>query len=497
MQTRRDFLKLTGQYTALAGLSSFLSPLSLLAEDATISGYKALVVVLQHGGNDSINMLIPSGDDTLKGYANYASIRTTLKVENVDLTAGLNVTDNILSLSYGSANPYYQNKSIAESYTKGFYEHSNIDGLATNGLMPEFAHLVNEGNIAMIANTGNLIQPTTKVEIDAKTATLPPFLYSHNSQRRLVFNGEASTLERKGWAGLLADDWLSLNGGSPYGMNISLDGVSSLLYGENTEPLMINPKEATEYNKINRTVYDTLLSEQKDEKFTSLYQRKRQHSFTMQDTLVEDWNTEGPTWTATNAYGGELFALESNSNLGISNQDNMNSKLLTQLKAVAKLAYIGKNKGLKRQIFYVVQGGYDTHSNQTENHSGLLRELSIGMGDLALALKEMGMENEVTTFNLSDFGRSIGNNGDGTDHAWGAHHFVMGGAVKGGLYGTLPDLTLGGEDDASEKGRLIPTTSMSQYLGTIVKWFGADEVMLNTLFPERGNFTQSDLGFMV
>jgi uncharacterized protein (DUF1501 family) len=108
----------------------------------------------------------------------------------------------------------------------------------------------------------------------------------------------------------------------------------------------------------------------------------------------------------------------------------------------------------------------------------------------------MGMEDEVTTFNLSDFGRSIGNNGDGTDHAWGAHHFVLGGAVTGGLYGKLPDLTLGGVDDISSKGRLIPSTSMSQYLGTIVKWFGADEAMLNGLFTERGNFTEKDLGFM-
>jgi uncharacterized protein (DUF1501 family) len=496
MKTRREFLKLTSNYAALAGFSSMMSPLSLFAEEATLTGYKALVVVLQHGGNDSISMLIPSGSDIKKGYANYASVRSTLAVSDVDLTSQLSVTDNVLTVGSGSSNPYYQNGEIAEAYTKGLYRHANIDGLATSGMMPEFAHLVNEGNIAMVANVGNLRQPTTKTEMTNKTAVLPPFLYSHNSQRKLTFNGDASTLNREGWAGLIADDWLSVNGGSIYGMNISLKGVSHLLYGQSTEPLILNPKAPTEYSNINRTVYNDLLDEEKNEIFKALYNTKRKHSFATQDTLVSDWDTAGPTLSSTNAYGGELFSLPTNTTLGISNQDKVGSGLLTQLKAVAKLAYIGKNRGLKRQVFYVVQGGYDTHSNQAEKHSGLLRELSLGLGDLQTALKEMGMENEVTTFNISDFGRSVGNNGDGTDHAWGAHHFVMGGAVAGGLYGTLPDLTLDGEDDASKKGRLIPTTSMSQYLGTIVKWFGADEAMLNEIFPERVNFTEKDLGFM-
>jgi len=496
MKTRREFLKLTGNYAALAGFSSMMSPLSLFANDAELTGYKALVVVLQHGGNDSINMLVPSGDDAKKGYSNYASVRSTLTVQNVDLTSQLSVTNGVLSLGSGSANPYYQNGELTEAYTKGFYKHNNVDGLATNGMMPEFAHLVNEGKIAMIANVGNLRQSTTKAEIDNKTAVLPPFLYSHNSQRKLIFNGDASTLNREGWAGRIADDWSSVNGGSVYGMNISLKGVSHLLYGQNSEPLILNPNKPTEYSGITRSVYDDLLDEQHNEIFKTLYNTKRKHSFATQDVLVSDWNTAGPTLSSTNAYGEELFSLPSNATLGISNQDQMASGLLTQLSAVAKLAYIGKNSGLKRQVFYVVQGGYDTHSNQSEKHSGLLRELSLALGDLHTALKEMGMENEVTTFNISDFGRSIGNNGDGTDHAWGAHHFVMGGAVTGGLYGTLPDLTLDGEDDASKKGRLIPTTSMSQYLGTIVKWFGADEAMLNGLFPDRVNFTEKDLGFM-
>jgi len=493
MQTRREFLKLTGNFASLAGLSTLGIPLSLFAEES-FTDYKALVVLLQHGGNDSLNMLIPSGDDSSKGYANYASIRTTLAVQNNDLLAELRDSASKLSLTAAN-NPYAQNGNIADAYLKGFYKHSSLDGLATNGVMPEFAHLVEQGKIAMIANAGNLIAPATKSEFLAKTATKPPFLFAHNNQRKMAFNGIATSINHKGWAGRMADGLNSINGGSIYGMNISLSGVSHLMYGNDTSPLILKSSGPTAYKNINRSLYDDWLAQSRTEKFKTLYNDLRQHSFDMQDTIVEDWNN-ATEFTSTNAYGEELFSLPSNSTLGISSQDEVKDSLLSQLKAVAKLAKIGKARGLKRQVFYVQQGGYDTHANQQQNHPQLLRALSLALGDFQLALKEMNMENEVTTFNVSDFGRTTGSNGSGTDHAWGAHHFAMGGAVQGGLYGTLPDLTLGGDDDISSKGRLIPTTSYSQYLGTIVKWFGADENRLNSLFPERVNFIEKDLGFM-
>jgi uncharacterized protein (DUF1501 family) len=142
-------------------------------------------------------------------------------------------------------------------------------------------------------------------------------------------------------------------------------------------------------------------------------------------------------------------------------------------------------------------GGFDTHSGQSERHAMLLRTLSLALGDFQTALDDMGMSNEVTTYTVSDFGRSVGSNGDGTDHAWGGHYFVMGGAVKPGLYGKLPDLTLGGNDDIGSKGRLIPTTSYDTYMSTILKWFGVSEVDREEIFPNLVNFEGSyDLGFM-
>jgi uncharacterized protein (DUF1501 family) len=490
MMQRREFLKLSG----IAGMSLYTFPEYLLAEESS-DGYKAMVVVLLHGGNDSINMFIPSGEDVKKGYSNYASIRTSLKVEDVDLSEKLTVTDGKLSIGFGSQNPYYQNGTISDAYTKGFYRHSGLD-LATNSLMPELAHLVNQNRVAIVANMGTLIEPVTKAELLAKSKPRPPYLFSHNSQRRLWFTGESSTQNRHGWAGILADNLPDVNSGSIYGMNISIDNGSHMLYGKNSGYLNISRSGPDKYKSVNRAMYDAWLAKESLNPYLKLYNKMRKHSFNMQDVLVNDWVNNSPTFSSKNAYGEDIFSYSDYKTLGIKSSDSVGTRLQEQFKAVAKLAHIGKNSGLKRQIFYLQHGGYDTHGNQKQQHGKVLRELSLSLGDFQLALDEMGMSDDVTTFNLSDFGRSVGNNGNGTDHAWGGHYFVMGGAVKGGVYGKLPDLTLGGDDDLTHKGRLIPTTSTSQYYGTILKWFGVDDNTMHQVLPELSNFDVNDLGFM-
>ena len=486
MQNRRDFLKLSA-----VAVSALALPKGLFADETNFSDYKALVVIYNGGGNDGFNTFIPSGDDPLTGYSNYIKARENIGAKNVDLQ--LNVTNNQLDLSGG--NPYSDGNDLTKSYTKGFYKHSNMD-LATNALMPEIAHLVNQGKVAVVTNVGNLIAPATKEEFSAQTKTLPPFLFAHNHQTKLAMSGEASRLDYTGWAGRVFDNWIDINGGDIYGMNIAVGRSAHLFYGDKTKGLSIRSNGPSSYSHIKREIYDELLANGQSDKFRQLYQELQKHSFAMQDTIVNDWKNNTPTFTSTNAYGSELFSSPSSSQLQQKSTATADTSMLKQLKAVAKLAYIGKNRGLKRQIFFIYDGGYDTHNNQSAQHARKLRGLSLGIGDFQKALVDMGMENEVTTFNISDFGRSIGDNGDGTDHAWGSNLFVVGGAVKGGLYGTLPDLTLGSQDDLSKKGRLIPTTSMSQYYGTIVKWFGADEAMLRKIVPELSNFTTQDLGFM-
>jgi uncharacterized protein (DUF1501 family) len=486
MNSRRDFLKFS-----MAGLSALSLPINLSANES-FSDYKALVVIYHGGGNDGINMFIPSSDDALKGYPNYAKVRDTIRVKDTPLDLPLD-GNGLLDLSGG--NPYGSNSDLMESYTKGFYTHTGLE-LATNPLMPEIAHLVNQNKIAIVANAGNLIEPATKAEFKAQTKSLPPFLYAHNHQTKLVMNGEAGLLDYTGWAGRLFDNWQNVNGGDIYGMNIAIDRIEHLFYGDETTPLSINSGGPPSYKHLDRGIYDNMVAVSQSSAFKKYYQQLQQHSLLMQDILVNDWNNNAPTWTSTNAYGGELFSYPTDAQLEQSSPTYADSEVLRKLKAVAKLAYIGKNRGLKRQIFFVYDGGYDTHSNQTQQHAKKLRGLSLGLGDFYKALEEMGMQDMVTTFDISDFGRSTGSNGDGTDHAWGGNYFAMGGAVKGGIYGILPDLTLGSDDDITRKGRLIPTTSMSQYYGTILKWFGVDDVTMAKVLPELKNFSTQDLGFM-
>ncbi len=486
MKTRRDFLKLS-----LGGVSTLTLPINLFGEETSFDDYKALVVIYQAGGNDGLNMFIPSGDDPKTGYSNYANIRDTIRVQDNPLS--LSVSDGKLDLSGG--NPYSSNNSLEEGYTKGLYLHNSLN-IATNPLMPEIAHLVNSGKVAVVANCGNLIEPATKGDFKAKTKTLPPFLFAHNHQTKLAMNGEASFLNYTGWAGRLADKWIDVNGGDIYGFNIAIGRTEHLFYGDKTTPLSIRANGPTSYSHIKREMYDSMLELGSSNMYKEYYQKLQAHSFLMQDTIVDDLKNNIPIFNSLNAYGGELFSYPSATELSQKSPTSADKSMLRSLETVAKLVYIGKNRGIKRQIFFVFDGGYDTHSNQTQQHARKLRGLSLGLGDFYTALEEMGMENMVTAFNISDFGRSTGNNGDGTDHAWGGNYFALGGAVKGGLYGTLPDLTLGSDDDLYSKGRLIPTTSMTQYYNTILKWYGVDNATMQYILPELNNFNTKDLGFM-
>ncbi|SFV68653.1 putative exported protein [hydrothermal vent metagenome] len=488
MQNRRDFLKLS------LGAISALSFPSFAFGNSDFNDYKALVVIYNGGGNDGLNTFIPSGSDANSGYQAYANARETIKVKNNSLELPLNNGE----LDLSSSNPYSSNDNLAKGYTKGFYLHDGAD-LATNALMPEIAHLFNKNKVAIVANAGNLIMSGTKKEFTSELKPLPPFLFAHNHQTKLAMTGEASTLNYNGWAGRLFDNWIDVNGGDIYGMNIAVGRSEHLFYGDKTQGLRINPSGPTSYNHLNTDIFNGLNDLEESEMFKRFFKKLKQHSFDMQTVLTEDWNNNAPdfsTFSAKNAYGEELFSSPSHEQLQESKPVLTDTSILKQLKAVAKLAYIGKNRGLKREIFFIYDGGYDTHNNQSNQHSRKLRGLSLGIGDFYKAIKEMGMENEVVSFNISDFGRSTGENGDGTDHAWGSNLFVVGDAVKGGVYGSVPNLILGSEDDLTKKGRLIPTISMSQYYATILKWFGVDDMLMKKIVPELKNFDTKDLGFM-
>jgi uncharacterized protein (DUF1501 family) len=153
--------------------------------------------------------------------------------------------------------------------------------------------------------------------------------------------------------------------------------------------------------------------------------------------------------------------------------------------------------GLRRQVFFTALGGFDTHGDQNADHPVLLRNLSKAMDAFYKATVELGVAAEVTTFTASDFGRTLVNNEQGTDHGWGNNQFIMGGAVKGGeCYGNYPEVVLGGPNDAYEEGRWIPTTSVDQYAATLAKWFGVSDTDIPLVVPNISRFSTRDLGFL-
>jgi uncharacterized protein (DUF1501 family) len=189
-----------------------------------------------------------------------------------------------------------------------------------------------------------------------------------------------------------------------------------------------------------------------------------------------------------------------------------NSSLMAQMRMVARLIEAGYRAagnptngfGMRRQIFFCQVGGYDLHTGQTPGpdspatgaHANLLAELSQSMFAFQRAMEQLGLSDKVTTFTCSDFGRTFPCNGQGSDHGWGSHHMIMGGAVKGRkTYGKFPALAVNGPDDTST-GRWIPTTACDQYFSTLATWFGVDNSNLSSVFPNLGRFPTSNLGFL-
>ena len=476
------------------GMASTISVLNANSESNRFNDYKAIVYIFLGGGNDGLNTFPPLSNEAHKGFDTYYNIRNNIRIEKQELS--LPTSNGELDLSNG--NPYAKNNSLVDGYTKGYYKINDWE-LGINGLMPEIAHLATKGKVALFANMGNIIEPVTKEQLQSGAKPRPPFLFAHNHQTKLMLNGEAGVLDYSGWAGRVAEVLGDVNSGSVYGTNIAIGKDTHLFESKHASSLVIASGGPSQYGDLRKKeLFDELIAAPKENTLTQAYAKKREHSFWVSNAISEDWKAaENIDWSSkSNAYGGELFTMPSDTQLSQSRPVLVDHEVLKTFKAVAKLLHIGKTKGLKRQIFYVGDGGYDTHSNQSHQHARKLRSLSLGLGDFYKALEAMGMESDVLILTASDFGRSTGNNGDGSDHAWGSNYFAMGGGIKGGVYGTLPDLTLGGPDDLTNKGRIIPTTAMTQYYATACRWFGLSESELDIVFPELSNFQERDLGYL-
>ena len=446
--SRRDFLKRTC-CTAAAGFAaaSFnrFGMVNALAQSA--QDYKALVCIFLFGGNDSNNMVVPLSSS---GYASYQQVRS------------------MLALPQGGLLPITP-PSIGSPF--GF--HPRFTQLQT---------LFNQQHLAVLANVGTLVRPTTRAQFQQRQTTLPQNLFSHEDQQAQMQTAALDGNGQTGWAGRTADKIQSIYGGnfpiiiSLAGTNIFCEGLvarSIESSGDPTKLLSGFGSSAESQSRLsalqNLLTFDTGVSLIQSASNTTT--NALQDSKSLADALAA-----GPALATA-------FP---------------NTGLANQLKQVAQIISVRSALGLQRQIFFVSIGGFDTHSDQLNSQDSLYTQLNGAMSAFYQATVEIGAASQVTAFTLSDFSRTyIPDSTSGTDHAWGSHHMIMGGAVHGGnFYGTFPTLALGGPDDATNEGRWIPTTSLDQYAATLANWFGVPTADLPTIFPNLANFTTPVLSFV-
>ena len=474
--SRRQFI---GQCCAAVGTTGMLSALTQLRATAAAaslssgtaatppragavpSDYKALVCIFLNGGNDASNLIVPTGS----GYAAYASARSVLALPQ----------SNLLTLS----------PKTSDGRT-----------FALHPSMAEMHSLFGAGKVALLANVGSLAEPTTKAQYNARSVKLPPQLFSHNDQQVQWQSSVPDRPFQNGWGGRTAELLNSLNDrDSKVSMSVSLNGFNNFQVGDGgVTQLSVTPASAAA-PKGGPVVFSNTTGGNNPARYAA------------QKDLFASSNTN----LFAAAFGGlSKDAIDTSELLGgvLAAAPNLSTQfpattLANQLKTIAYLISVASNFNLKRQVFFARIGGWDTHADQVDEvdkalgaHADLLRQVSQAMNAFYQATVELGCADRVTTFTASDFGRTYGSNGDGSDHGWGAHHLVLGGAVKGGdIYGKMPTLTIGGPDDTTN-GRWIPTTSVDEYGATLARWFGVSETNMSVAFPNIGRFAKPYLGFV-
>jgi uncharacterized protein (DUF1501 family) len=470
--SRRDFLRAGAAASVMGAATPFGLQLAGMSSAAAqqADDYKALVCVFLFGGNDAHDTVLATDAATFGAYtaARGGYALQANAVRPLTLRAGTRHGTRPFAMHPATA-------SLAELF-------NGVGGDAT------------KRRLAVVPNVGTLLAPTTKAQYAAKSVPLPPMLFSHNDQFNMWQAGGPEGATR-GWGGLFGDQVMGQNGAgsvftciSPAGTAIWLSGNDAVQYQVlplTGEAVRINGRDTLFGSTQAATAFKDIL-QREGGLFESEYKKVVQRSIGAQQTIA-------------NAFG--------NVAVGPAPQGN---NVASQLRAVARLIKAANNGGLpgvKRQVFFVSADGYDTHNNQFVGSQGGMGNHAALLGTLAQALRyfhdELGeaLINKVTTFTASDFGRTLKTNSDGTDHGWGGHHFVMGGAVDGGeIYGQWPDLSANSEDLVELGRNLIPRISVDQYGATLGHWFGLSDPQLAQVFPNLAAFPNSshphDLGFL-
>jgi len=458
--TRRVVLQRGLQLGAMGVAAPLAINLAAMSEAAAFDNtdYKALVCIFLYGGNDYANTVVPYD---AANYALYHQIRAGAAGEN---QAGI---------ALGRA-------SLAATALTPKDGQILTDNLQY-ALAPQLAglkSLFDQEKLAVQLNVGPLIQPTTLAQYLSTNRVanpLPPKLFSHNDQQSVwQANGtEGSTV---GWGGRLGDIALSSNGMNSLLTCISASGNAVFVAGREALQYQTSTGGAIRINALNGPLRDAL---------TSIITRDSTHVFEKEHAIVTQRSID-----MEGIVNGALAGVNPATSFGTGNP------LANQMKIVARLIGARAALGVRRQVFFVSLGGFDNHNLLMQDHPNLLQRINDAMSAFYAATVELGVASKVTTFTASDFGRTLSSNADGSDHGWGSHHFVMGGAVRGKkFYGTAPKVSIQSTDQVGQ-GRLLPSTAVDEFAATLARWFGCSETELPGILPNVTNFTNTNLGFV-
>ncbi len=445
--SRRNFLQLSASFGMLAGLGKLQSSQAAIASD-----YKALVCIFMFGGNDGHNMVVPLSNPQ---YSAYQAARTSLTMPPNQL---LGITDPV----QGSFGLHYG--------------------------LPELQALYNQKKMAVLANVGTLIQPTAYANLTNPNFPLPTNLRSHSDQVVQMQTGIPNSSGSSGWGGRALDAVQSYNANASFPVSIAMNSPSIYCAGLVTQGVSLQPGNYLDQNAM--SIYPPTAA---------------QARVTAQQQIV---GTDSGNQIINAAQKSTADAIALNPLLKAAASSVTFPKAFPstsigdQLKEIARIIKLNSASS-GRQVFFCSLGGFDTHSGQAYQQWYLLSQISAALDAFYAATSSWGIENQVTSFTLSDFGRTLQASGSGSDHGWGSHHLILGGAVNGGkIYGRFPLMTnytnfnSSADDYADTRGVMLPSTSLTQYGATLAKWFGATDVQLNSIFNTLPNFATTDLGFL-
>lgn len=484
--SRREFLRRAAVLSGSVGSAGLpfalnMATLSAAVAQTAVTDYKAIVCLFMYGGNDSANMVLPWDDAS---WTAYSTVRATapdpIALKPVGTLADTSATAGSPAALGGVLSIAPKFASNPENNTRKFALHPSLTDVKT---------LFDAGRVGIIANAGPLIEPLDKTAYQKGTRQRPAKLFSHNDQQS-TWQALAPEGARVGWGGKFGDLLAGNNTSSTF-TNISIGGNAVFMAGNSVFQYQVGNGGATAIGGLTGSLFGSTAAATN---FKSIITADNQHLLAKEQSVIVRRSIDAQAAFQT-AFNGSVVTAPTQY-FNPAQRASGNNGLAQQLQTVARIIGARTTLGAKRQVFFVSIGGFDTHDNQNKAHADLYARISHAINYFDTTLATLGVRDQVTLFTASDFGRTFTSNGDGTDHGWGGHHFVHGGAVKGGdIYGRFPQVGINHPDEVGS-GSFLPGTSVDQIGATLGKWFGVSDSNLNTVFPNLKNFPTANLGFL-